>query len=90
MDKRLLKLGWAGELASDELAFIKGELAKSKTLRRDWRIRGKGTRVSSAYIRKVAMWGVDDPPKSPNRGSRGLPAKLNKNTKDQQLCLALG
>jgi len=60
MDPRLLEPGWPGELASDELTFVKNSLNAERRLRTQWGfVRGTG-RVSEAAIRSVAMRGLPD------------------------------
>ena len=67
MDQRLLKPGWAGELAEDELANIQGELLADKKLSYQWGFApAQKTRPLEA-IRRVAMDG------DPERRSVNIP-----------------
>jgi hypothetical protein len=60
MDTRLLEPSWPGEVASDELTFVKNSLKAERRLRTQWGfVRGTG-RVSEAAIRSVAMRGLPD------------------------------
>ena len=59
----LLDPGWAGELTDDELDYLKGRLKASASLRQRW---GLPRRFSEAAVRKVALFGVGDGPKSPH------------------------
>ncbi len=60
MDQRLLKPGWAGELAEDQLANIQGELLADKKLSYLWGFApAQKTRPLEA-IRRVAMDGDPD------------------------------
>ena len=52
--KKLLEPGWAGELDSVELAYIKSELRQSASLRRRWGFRPSAKRLSELRIRTVA------------------------------------
>jgi len=70
----LLKPGWAGELNPQELAYIKGKLKASSSLRRKWRFRT--TRISDALIRKVAMEGVEPRQKTTDAGHTPSETKL--------------
>ena len=54
----LIVPGWAGQLDSVELAYIKGELRKSPSLRRRWGFRPSAKRLSDRRIKEVAMDGV--------------------------------
>jgi len=59
-DPRLLEPGWVGQLADDELAFIRAELFRDPTLARRWGFRpGQKTRADEA-IRRVALDGDPD------------------------------
>ena len=64
MDNDLLIPGHAGDLAPDELTFIKIELKKSSSLRRIWGFRPTGKQLNDDYIRYVAMNGVPENRKS--------------------------
>ena len=52
--KKLLEPGWAGELDSIELAYIKSELRWSASLRRRWGFRPSAKRLSEFRIRAIA------------------------------------
>jgi len=54
----LLEPGWAGELDSVELEYIKSHLKQSPSLRRRWGFRPSAKRFSESRIRTVAMDGV--------------------------------
>ena len=56
--KKLLELGWAGELDSVELAYIKSELRWSASLRRRWGFRPSAKRLSELRIRAIARDGL--------------------------------
>ena len=65
-NQKLLQPGWAGDLSSEELAFIKSKLKADRRLRARWGL-GRGTgRLNDEMIRKVAMDGVQ------NIASKGL------------------
>ena len=53
-DKRLLELGWGGELTFDEAQYIQSEIQKNRSLRRKWGFRGKG-RVPLVKIAEKAF-----------------------------------
>jgi hypothetical protein len=55
---KLLEPGWAGEIDSVELEYIKSNLRQSRSLRRRWGFRPSAKRFSERRIREVAMWGV--------------------------------
>jgi hypothetical protein len=90
MDHRLLEPGWAGEVTPEDVAFIKERLRSSGSLRRRWRVKGEGLRLSSSYIRRVAIEGFGDAPKSPEAGRTPLETKLGKNIKPRQLSIPVG
>jgi len=56
--KKLLEPGWAGELDSIELAYIKWQLRQSPSLRRRWGFRPSARRLSESRIRSVARNGL--------------------------------
>ena len=56
--EKLLEPGWAGELDSVELEYIKSHLKQSPLLRRRWGFRPSAKRFSESRIRAVAMDGV--------------------------------
>ncbi len=56
--ENLLEPGWAGELDSVELEYIKSPLKQSPSLRRRWSFRPSAKRLSESRIRAVAMDGV--------------------------------
>lgn len=56
--RKLLEPGWAGELDTVELAYIKAQLKQSASLRRRWGFRPSAKRLPEARIRAVAMYGV--------------------------------
>jgi len=56
--KKLLEPGWAGELDSVELAYIRSELRQSASLRRRWGFRPSAKRLSEHRIRAVARDGL--------------------------------
>ena len=59
-DPRLLEPGWAGQLADDELDFIRAELFRDPAVARRWGFRpGQKTRADEA-TRRVAMDGDPD------------------------------
>ena len=56
--QKLLQPGWAGELDTVELAYIKAELKRSASLRRRWGFRPSAKRLSTGRIRAVARDGL--------------------------------
>lgn len=56
--RKLLEPGWAGELDSVELAYIKSELRQSASLRKRWGFRPSAKRLSEIRIRTVARDGL--------------------------------
>ena len=58
-NKKLLEPGWAGELSGYELVFIKSQLRSLSPLRQKWGFRPSAKRFPSAYIRHVAMYGLN-------------------------------
>ena len=56
---KLLEPAWAGELSGDELAYIKSMLKSSPSLRQRWGFRPSAKRFPAAYIRHVAMYGLN-------------------------------
>ena len=56
--KRLLEPGWAGELDSVELAYIKSEVRRSASLRRRWGFRPSARRLSDFRIQAIARDGL--------------------------------
>jgi hypothetical protein len=56
--EKLLIPGFAGHLLAEELTFIKSELRKSSSLRRQWGFRPNAKQLNEDYIRYVAMYGV--------------------------------
>ena len=54
----LLVPGWAGEITTYELAYIKSELKKSARLRRMWGFRPSSKRFSGKRIRDIAINGL--------------------------------
>jgi hypothetical protein len=54
----LLEPGWAGELDNVEFAYVKSELAKSRSLKQRWGFRPSARRLSEGRIRAVAMYCV--------------------------------
>jgi hypothetical protein len=56
--EKLLEPGWAGDLDSVELEYIKSNLKQSPSLRRRWGFRPSAKRLSESRIRHVAMNGV--------------------------------
>ena len=52
--KKLLEPGWAGELDTVELAYIKSQLRQSPLLKRRWGFRPSAKRLSESHIRAVA------------------------------------
>ena len=56
--EKLLEPGWAGDLDSVELEYIKSNLKQSSSLRRRWGFRPSAKRLSESRIRHVAMNGV--------------------------------
>lgn len=60
IDERILRPGWAGHLAPDELAFIKRRLKTDGVRRAAWGMkRGTGCWVGDTKIKTVAMDGID-------------------------------
>jgi len=57
-NEKLLEPGWAGDLDSVELEYVKSELRKSPSLRRRWGFRPSAKRLSDSRIRAIAMDGV--------------------------------
>ena len=55
---KLLEPGWAGELDSLELAYIKAQLRESPSLKRRWGFRPTAKRLSETNIRYIAKNGV--------------------------------
>ena len=56
--KKLLEPGWAGELDSVEMAYIRSELRLSASLRRRWGFRPSAKRLSEFRIRTIARDGL--------------------------------
>ena len=56
--RELLIPGWAGELDSVELEYIKSELRQSSSLRRRWGFKPSAKRLSEKHIRAVARDGL--------------------------------
>jgi len=56
--KKLLEPGWAGELDTVELAYIKSQLRQSASLRRRWSFRPSAKRLSELRIRTIARDGL--------------------------------
>jgi len=56
--KKLLEPGWAGELDSVELAYVKSELRQSHSLRRRWGFRPSAKRLADLRIRTIARDGL--------------------------------
>ena len=56
--EKLLEPGWAGDLDSVELEYIKSNLKQSSSLRRRWGFRPSAKRLSESRIRTVAMYGI--------------------------------
>ena len=56
--KKLLEPGWAGELDSVELEYVKSELRRSASLRRRWGFRPSAKRLSEFRIRAIARDGL--------------------------------
>jgi len=56
--EKLLEPGWAGELDTVGLQYIKSSLKQSPSLRRRWGFRPSAKRLSENRIRAVAMDGV--------------------------------
>lgn len=56
--KKLIEPGWAGELDSVELAYIKSQLRQSASLRRRWGFRPSAKRLSELRIRAIARDGL--------------------------------
>jgi hypothetical protein len=56
--KKLLEPGWAGELDTVEMAYIKSELRRSASLRRRWGFRPSAKRLSEHRILSVARDGL--------------------------------
>ena len=56
--KKLLIPGWAGELDTVELVYIKSQLKQSPSLRRRWGFRPSAKRLPENRIRSVAINGV--------------------------------
>ena len=57
--ERLLIPGWAGELDSTELAYIKKRLLADRRLRARWGFKRGTGRLSEERIKQAAMHGVD-------------------------------
>jgi hypothetical protein len=65
--EKLLIPGFAGYLYPEELTFIKSELRKSSSLRRQWGFRPSAKQLNEDYIRYVArlysvcsyVWGTE-------------------------------
>lgn len=55
---KLLEPGWAGDLDKAELAYVRARLGESPSLRRRWGFRPSAKRLSTAHIRRAAMYGV--------------------------------
>ena len=55
--QKLLEPGWAGELDPNELAYLKSQLRRSRSLRRCWGFRPSAKRLSEDRIRAVAKNG---------------------------------
>ena len=56
----LLIPGWAGELKSVELAFVKQALFNDRRLRAKWGFKRGTGRLSEEKIKQVALYGVED------------------------------
>jgi hypothetical protein len=56
--KKLLQPGWAGELSSLELAYIKSQLKRSPSLKRRWGFKPSAKRPSERRIRAIATDGI--------------------------------
>ena len=54
----LLEPGWAGEISSEEMAYVKWQLRKSPSLKRRWGFRPSAKRFNEERIRKVARDGL--------------------------------
>ena len=52
--EKLLVPGWAGELDTVELAYIKSQLRQPSLLKRRWGFRPSAKRLSESHIRAVA------------------------------------
>lgn len=70
-DEGLLNPGWAGEVADDEMDFIKGRLLTDKRLARPWGFRPGAKLRPDRAIRAVAMDGDLD-----NVGGNGRLARV--------------
>lgn len=55
--RKLLQPGWAGELDTVELAYIKSQLKQSPSLKRRWGFKPSAKRLSEEHIRAVATDG---------------------------------
>jgi hypothetical protein len=56
--KSLLEPGWPGELDNVEFAYVKSELARSRSLKQRWGFRPSARRLSEGRIRTTAMHGI--------------------------------
>lgn len=56
--KKLLIPGWAGELDHVELDYIKSQLRRSPSLKRQWRFRPSARQLSESRIRAIARDGL--------------------------------
>lgn len=59
-DPRLLEPGWAGEIADDELDFIRGTLFRDSKPARLWGFRPSQKNRADEAVRRVAMDGDPD------------------------------
>lgn len=71
MDKRLLEVGWAGELTLEEARFIQSKLLPNSTLRRQWGFRGKG----KVPLVRIAERALPEAPKYAREHMRKLQAQ---------------
>jgi len=56
--RKLVEPGWAGELDTVELAYIKAQLRQSRLIRQRWGFRPSAKRFSDKHIRAVARDGL--------------------------------
>jgi len=70
--KRLISPGWAGELAPDELEFVKASLKADRHLRAKWGFKRGTGRLNDLKIRLVAMDGVEALRKDASEDLEGL------------------
>ncbi len=78
---KLLIPGWAGDLDSEELGFIKARLRADRRLRATWGFKRGTGRLSEDKIRQVALFGKADhqePPPETLTGPVQLRLKMGR------------